>query len=34
VDVDADFIEENLELIEKAATGDVEAVNELRKVLS
>ena len=34
VNVDADFIEKNLELIEKAATGAEESVDELQKVLS
>jgi hypothetical protein len=34
VEVDADFIKDNLDLIKEAATGDVEAVNKLREVLS
>jgi hypothetical protein len=34
VDVDSDFITENLEKIEAAATGDEEAVNALRDALS
>lgn len=34
VDVDASFIEDNLNLIEEAATGDVDAVNRLRTALS
>lgn len=34
VDVDSDFIVNNLDKIEQAATGDVEAVNTLRQLLS